>query len=148
MSEPPTVRPDSFLTLHYRLSALENPGGEAFVSTFDFSPATLQMGSGQWSEGLERCLLGLPEGERRVFELAPREAFGETNPRLVERIARAALPPDAELKQNALVEFTAPNGANFSGFLRELSDTHALFDFNHPLAGKSVRLEVEILAIL
>ena len=42
MSE--TVRSDSYLTLHYRITALD---GEEFLSTFDMSPATLQMGSGQ-----------------------------------------------------------------------------------------------------
>ena len=37
---------------------------------------------------------------------------------------------------------------DFAGFLRELTESHALFDFNHPLAGKSVRFEVEIIGIL
>ena len=44
------VRSDSFLTLHYRISAID---GEEFLSTFDMSPATLQMGSGQLAD----CLL-------------------------------------------------------------------------------------------
>ena len=42
-----TVRSDSFLTLHYRITALD---GEEFLSTFDMSPATLQMGSGQLAD--------------------------------------------------------------------------------------------------
>ena len=141
----PTVRSDSFLTLHYRVSSQD---GEEFLSTFDMSPSTLQMGSGQLAEFLERCLIGLPEGERFVFDLEPEEAFGVPNPRLVERIALAALPPGMELKENSVVEFTAPDGQSFSGFLRELDATHGLFDFNHPLAGKSIRFEVEIIGIL
>ncbi|MBL8399119.1 MAG: FKBP-type peptidyl-prolyl cis-trans isomerase [Candidatus Accumulibacter sp.] len=140
------VGPDSYLTLHYSLSALD---GSEYVSTFDLSPATLQMGSGQLADTLERCLLGLPVSERHVFELAPADAFGEHNPRLVERIARSALPPEVELKENSLIEFAAPDGASrFAGFLRELDDTSALFDFNHPLAGRPVRFEVQIIAIL
>ena len=54
MSE--TVRSDSYLTLHYRISSLD---GEEFLSTFDMSPATLQMGSGQLAENLENVLIGL-----------------------------------------------------------------------------------------
>ena len=90
----------------------------------------------------------LPEGERFVFDLPPEEAFGVPNPRLVERIALAALPPGMDLKPNSVVEFTAPDGNTFSGFLREQDATHGLFDFNHPLAGKSIRFEVEIIGIL
>jgi FKBP-type peptidyl-prolyl cis-trans isomerase SlpA len=97
---------------------------------------------------LEDCLIGLSEGERFVFDLTPEEAFGAPNPLLVERIARAALPSDVALRENSVVEFTTPNGRTFSGFLRELDETSGLFDFNHPLAGKSVRFEVEIIAIL
>jgi FKBP-type peptidyl-prolyl cis-trans isomerase SlpA len=71
------------------------------------------------------------------------------NPRLVERIARSALPPDIELRVNSLVEFSSPDGAgNFAGFLRELTESSALFDFNHPLAGKAIRFEVEVIAIM
>ncbi|UCV13198.1 FKBP-type peptidyl-prolyl cis-trans isomerase [Dechloromonas denitrificans] len=140
-----TVRSDSFLTLHYRITTLE---GEEFLSTFDMSPATLQMGSGQLAENLESVLVGLPAHERFVFQLEPNEAFGQHNPRLVERIARAGLPAGMELKENSVVEFTAPNGGTFAGFLRELDATHGLFDFNHPMAGKTIRFEVEIIGIM
>ncbi len=140
-----TVAPDSFLTLHYRVTTSD---GSEILNTFDMKPATLQMGSGQLAENLEKCLLGQPAGERLVFLLEPAQAFGEHNPRLVERIAREALPAGMELKENAVVEFNDGEGAEFAGFLRELTDTHALFDFNHPLAGKSVRFEVEIIGIL
>ena len=67
---------------------------------------------------------------------------------LVERILRSGLPADMELKENSVVEFTAPNGGTFAGFLRELDATHALFDFNHPMAGKTIRFEVEIIGIM
>ena len=84
-----TVRSDSYLTLHYRISTLD---GDEFLSTFDMSPATLQMGSGQLAENLESVLIGLPAHERFVFQLEPNEAFGQHNDRLVERISRRGLP--------------------------------------------------------
>jgi FKBP-type peptidyl-prolyl cis-trans isomerase SlpA len=147
-----TVQPDSYLTLHYSLADLE---GTEYVSTFDMSPATLQMGGGQLVATLEHCLLGLVAGQRHVFEIEAGDAFGEHNPRLVERILRTALPPELELKENSLIEFAAPEDSNIpgvsggiAGYLRELSDTSALFDFNHPLAGKPIRFEVEIIGIM
>ena len=93
-------------------------------------------------------LIGLPAGQRQIFELGSQDAFGEHNPQLVERIARSALPPEIELRENSLIEFGAPDGGGFAGFLRQLDDSHALIDFNHPLAGKPIRFEVEIIAIL
>ena len=141
----PTVRADSYLTLHYRLA---DSAGNEYVSTFDLSPATLQMGSGQLADPLEKRLIGLPAGQRQIFELGCLEAFGEHNPQLVERIARSALPPQIELQENSLIEFGAPDGGGFAGFLRELDDSHALIDFNHPLAGKPIRFEVEIIGIM
>lgn len=144
--DAPAVTRDSYLTLHYSLADLDN---SEHVSTFDLSPATLQMGSGQLADTLEACLIGMRAGERRVFVLPAEDAFGPHNPRLVERIARSALPPDVELKVNSLIEFQAPDGAGeFAGFLRELTESSATFDFNHPLAGKPVRFEVHIIAIL
>ncbi|MDR0735841.1 MAG: peptidylprolyl isomerase [Zoogloeaceae bacterium] len=139
------IQADSYLTLHYRLST---PEGETFVSTFDLSPATLQMGGGQLAPQLEARLIGLQEGEHRIFDLLPEEAFGAVNPRLIERIARFALPPEVVLREGALVEFSTSDGSPFSGFLRALSDTHATFDFNHPLAGKRIRFEVNVIAVL
>ncbi|MBI2306590.1 MAG: FKBP-type peptidyl-prolyl cis-trans isomerase [Rhodocyclales bacterium] len=151
MTDNATVQPDSFLTLHYRLSSLD---GTEHVSTFDMSPATLQMGGGQLAATLEACLLGLAAGEHHVFQLEADEAFGQHNPRLVERIARSALPPEMELKVNSLIEFSAPDSGipgtqgGIAGLLRELTDTSAVFDFNHPLAGQPVRFEVKIIGIL
>jgi len=46
------------------------------------------------------------------------------------------------------VEFPAPGGGRFAGVLKEIDDQWALFDFNHPLAGQRIRLEVEILGVL
>jgi FKBP-type peptidyl-prolyl cis-trans isomerase SlpA len=100
------------------------------------------------SDTLERCLLGLIVGEQREFTLSPADAFGEHNPRLVEWIARSALPPEVELKENSLIEFSAPNGGGFAGFCRELTPERALFDFNHPLAGKTVTFAVHIIGVM
>ena len=139
------IASDSFVTLHY---ALRLDDGTEAVSTFDLSPATLQMGGGQLADTLEKCLLGLTAGDHREFALPPAEAFGEHNPRLVEWIARAAIPAEVELKENTLIEFSAPNGGGFAGFCRQLTDTQALFDFNHPLAGKSVTFAVQIIGVM
>ena len=145
-SDAATVQPDSFLTLHYRLC---DDAGSEYVSTFELSPATLQLGVGQLAEALENCLIGLRIGDHCTFRLDAGLAFGQHNPQLVERIAREALAPEVELKEGALIQFNNPQqSAELAGFLRELTVTTATIDFNHPLASKAIRFEAKIIGIL
>ena len=143
MSEVVTAH--SLLTLHYRLALADDT---ELVSTFDAKPATLQLGSGELAPVLERCLIDLPAGQRTVFLLEAEQAFGPHNPQLMQRFARDELPEPGELREMALIEFKAPDGAAYTGLVRELSGTEALIDFNHPLAGKAIRFEVEVIGIL
>src|SRR5690606_37304669 len=147
---PATVAAGSYLTLHYRNSLVES--GEDVISTFGDRPATLQLGLGQLAEPLERCLLGLAEGAHESFELAPEQAFGPRNPALVQALSRAAFDAntggDADYQPGDPVEFPAPGGGRYAGVLKALDERQALFDFNHPLAGRRIRFEVEILGIL
>lgn len=140
-----TVAPDSFVTLHYRIAAADDT---ELVGTFGSNPATLQMGSGELAPTLERCLVGLPEGEHHVFLLEPLQAFGLHNPQLVQRVARGGLPPGAEVELHSLIEFAAPDGSKYAGLVRELDAESVLVDFNHPLAGKSIRFEVQVVGVL
>jgi FKBP-type peptidyl-prolyl cis-trans isomerase SlpA len=145
----PVVTPTAYLTLHYRLAA---PDGTSIVSTFEENPATLQLGTGQLAPFLEACLIGLSEGAHQVFDLPPEKAFGPRNPDLIQRVSRAALDGDAKADQEYvigdLVEFTAPSGGQFAGVLRAIDAESALFDFNHPLAGQTVKFEARIIGIL
>lgn len=140
------VRPDSLVTLNYRLATGDDT---ELISTFGSTPATLKLGSGELAPTLEACLEGLPPGERHVFLLEPEQAFGAHNPELLKRFALAELPDGgAKVEPLGLVEFEAPNGAKFTGIVREVDATSALIDFNHPLAGKSIRFEVEVIGVL
>lgn len=143
MSEVVTAR--SLLTLHYRLALADDT---ELVSTFGGKPATLQLGSGELAPVLERCLIDLPAGQRTVFLLEAEQAFGPHNPQLMQRFARDELPDPGELREMALIEFKAPDGAAYTGLVRELTETEALIDFNHPLAGKAIRFEVDVIGIL
>lgn len=140
-----TVGPQSHLTLRYRVSLAD---GTEVVSTFGPNPATLSLGTGQLAETLERCLVGMRCGERRVYTLEPEAGFGLRNPELVQRIALSALPRPLEEAVGERVAFTDAGGAQFAGIVVAKSDAHATFDFNHPLAGRTVVFEAEIVGVL
>jgi FKBP-type peptidyl-prolyl cis-trans isomerase SlpA len=139
------IKPDSLVTLHYRLATGDDV---ALVSTFDGTPATLQLGNGELVPTLEACLEGMALGERQTFLLEPEQAFGPHSPDLVQRLARADLPADGNLEVSSMIEFSGPEGMHITGLVRELDADSALIDFNHPLAGRDVRFEVEIVGIL
>jgi FKBP-type peptidyl-prolyl cis-trans isomerase SlpA len=144
------VQPGSFLTLHYRLSG---PDGTDLINTFDDKPATLSLGTGELAPAMEARLLGLPEGTRRSFELAAGEAFGARNPELLQRVKRALLnelgDPDEPYHVGDVVQFPTPDGAGaYAGVLREIDGDVLVFDFNHPLAGRPVTFEVQLIGVL
>ncbi len=135
----------SLVTLHYSIST---EAGQTLVSTFEATPATLQLGRGELLPALEKCLVGLAGGERHVFILTPDEAFGAYNANLIQRVPREMLPRDGSAEEMAIIEFTAPDGSKFAGLLKEWQGDEAVMDFNHPLAGKTIRFEVEVVGIL
>lgn len=144
------IQPGSFLTLHYRLTG---PQGDAIVDTFNDKPATLSLGSGELAPAMEARLIGLEEGARARFELAPGEAFGERNPELQQWVRRSLLQqlgdPDEQYHVGDVVQFPTPDGGgSYAGVVRELRADAVLFDFNHPLAGVAVGFEVQVIGVL
>ena len=145
-----TVQPDSFLTLHYRLSG---PDGAAVVDTFGAHPATLTLGAGQLAPAIEALLVGLPDGSAQSFALPAGVAFGARNESLLQRVKLQLLrefgDADAEYAVGDVVQFPTPGGQGaYAGVVRERGEGWLLFDFNHPLAGQPVRFDVQLLGVL
>ena len=149
MTAPPLVQPGSFLTLHYRLSG---PQGD-IINTFDGPAATLTLGNTELSEAIEARLIGLAEGDHVTLSLEPGEAFGPRNPQMLQWVARSLLDKfgdvDASYQMGEVVEFPGPEcQGRYAGAVREVTDDAVLFDFNHPLAGQAVSLEVKVIGVL
>ena len=134
------------MTLHYRLQ-LED--GTEVLSTFGGHPATLALGRGELAPGLEKCLEVAEPGGSYVFELEPQQAFGERREELVQSLPRASFGDGIALglEVGAVIEFSVPDGTRHAGQVRELNVHEVRVDFNHPLAGRRVRFEVEVLSI-
>lgn len=122
------------------------------MNTFVDKPATLLMGGGQFAPSLEAALLGMQEGEQKVFTLDPESAFGLRNDDLIQPVSMKTLMNNSDAEENYvpgdMVEFNAPQGGTYAGILQSIDGETAWFDFNHPLAGKTITFEAKIISVL
>jgi FKBP-type peptidyl-prolyl cis-trans isomerase SlpA len=137
-----TVAPGDTVQLRYALRPRGGAGGSAN------GPDTVTLGDGTLSPMLEQWLIDLPPGERHVFLLEPWQAFGISQPDLIQTLPKSDIPVDMQLEIDQLVEFAMPNGQTLAGHILEISDEAVKVDFNHPLADLSIEFEVEIVRIL
>ncbi len=141
-----TVAEGDTLQLRY---ALRPRGGDDLISNFDDAePETVTLGDGTLAPMLEQWLIDLVPGERHVFLLEPWQAFGESQPELIQALPKSDLPADMEFEIDQLVEFAMPNGQTLAGRILDIGDDAVKVDFNHPLADLLIEFEVEIARIL
>ena len=131
--------------VHYRISI---PDGDVILDTHDDEPVVLELGAGEIAENLEKCLYGLEEGDARTFNLEPEQAFGLSDPELVQRIELEMFPDDIPVEVDSLIEFNLPSGDGVMGLILDKTEEDALVDFNHPLCDYPLRFEVEVIEIL
>lgn len=149
----PAVEAHSHVTLHYRLTVLDDILSD-FLNTFDGNPATVAIGQAQLAPFMEKCLMGLTEGAHEVFDLTASEAFGEYNSDLRQEVGRALLlegnPQVDDFAKGDFVDFAMPNGYRMTGMFQGWNNqkSGAWVDFNHPLAGKPLRLELKVIGVL
>ncbi|HEU4622298.1 MAG TPA: peptidylprolyl isomerase [Burkholderiaceae bacterium] len=152
MNPPARIVENAHVTLHFRLAFAGPDGMVDIVNTFTQQPATLQLGTGQLTPGLEARLIGLAEGDHQVIETAEGEAFGPRSDELVQRLSRSVydfeIDPKGQCRPGDYVQIPGPNGGTFQGLLNDLTPEYALLDFNHPLAGRAVTFEVKIIGVL
>ena len=139
------ISPGSTVTLHLSLT-LED--GTVAESTFDDEPLTLTMGDGSLAEGLELGLYGLRPGNTQRLELYPEQAFGLHDPGKVHQLPRTDFDAALVLEPGSIIGFDTPGGEELSGTIIALDDATVEVDFNHPLAGRVVIFDVEIIAVV
>ncbi len=131
------------MTLHYRLSTAD---GKEVDSSFDGEPLTIRIGERTMAANLEKRLIGLMPGQRKIFRLPPEDAFGYSDPAQVQVLPKNQFPSDMTLRERTLIEFALPNGDCVSGTIIGHQADHVIVDFNHPLSDCAIVFEVDILA--
>jgi FKBP-type peptidyl-prolyl cis-trans isomerase SlpA len=139
-----TIQTGSRVVLHYTLMFAD---GNEIDSTRGGVPATFVIGSGDLVGFLEKKLLGLGPGEQRHFDVAAAESMDEFVGEALQNLPRTDFPEDMELVPGALIGFQAPDGQEVPGRVTAVTDHEVTVDFSHPLAGRELIFDVEILAV-
>ena len=137
------IGPDKEVTLHFALK-LEN--GDVVDSTFDKQPATFTFGDGNLLPGFELALQGLKAGDKRSLRIEPEHGFGQPNPQNVQVMPRGQF-EGMELSEGLMVIFQDAAKGELPGVVSRFDAQQVTVDFNHPLAGKVLTFEVEILDV-
>jgi peptidylprolyl isomerase len=121
--------------------------GETFDTSEGGQPFEVHMGAGQLIHGFERELVGMSVNEKKVFTLAPEDAYGVRKEDLVRDLPRADIPPELDLQVGMTIGLQTPEGQQIPAQITHMDDEKVSLDMNHPLVGKSLTFEVEVVAI-
>lgn len=124
--------------VHYR-GTLDS--GEVFDSSRGGDPLTFVVGAGQMIAGFDAAVRGLAVGESVTVRLEPAQAYGERRAELEYEFPRDQAPDGIEV--GAQVQLTGGAPATVT----EVTDEYVRVDANHPLAGKALTFEIEMVSI-
>lgn len=145
MTEELRIGPGKRVTLHFSVLLLD---GAVVDSTRDRKPATFTVGDGNLLPGFEQSLFGLKAGDKRSILLEAVNAFGPHNPDNIQIMRRGLFSRDMQLEPGVVVSFADKSKAELPGVVVEVSEDQVTVDFNHPLAGKDLTFQVEIINVV
>ncbi|MCE5204269.1 MAG: peptidylprolyl isomerase [Coriobacteriales bacterium] len=134
------------VAVHYK-GTLED--GTVFDSSEGRSPLTFTLGAGEVISGFEEAVIGLEPGATATVTLAPEDAYGPYYDEAVEEVALEAFGEGAP-PVGAMVSVIAEDGTELAAIVTAISDDlmTATVDFNHPLAGRTLTFEIELVEIV
>ena len=118
--------------------------GEVVDGNFDREPASFVMGDGSLLPGFEACLVGMKAGEEGAFTILPEQGFGEPQEANYQDIPRHTFSSDSELEVGMVFSFADAAGGEVPGVVDSFDEDTVRVNFNHPLAGRTLRFEVKI----
>lgn len=122
--------------------------GTEFDSSAGRAPLEFQVGSGQIIPGLDRQVQGMVVGDSGTLTIPADEAYGPRDEAQVQIVPRSDLPPELKLALGTSLQATTPDGGQIALTVVDLTDQEVTVDANHPLAGRDLVFEVEIVEIV
>jgi peptidylprolyl isomerase len=119
--------------------------GSVFDSSAGREPLEFTVGAEQVIAGFDQAVIGLKPGETCRVVVAPEDGYGPHVPEMVAAVERHLVPDNEQLLLGSMLEVTLGDGQTLEVQVVELSDDTVVLDGNHPLAGKELHFEIEML---
>lgn len=122
--------------------------GTVFDSSENQSPLEFTLGEGRVIKGFEEAVDGMNTGETRTTTIPADEAYGERREEMVFELERDQLPPEIDPEVGQQLQMQLQNGENIPVVVAGLKDESITIDANHPLAGKTLVFDIELVGIV
>lgn len=129
--------------VHYR-GTFTN--GEVFDSSAGREPLAFTVGAGQMIKGFDAAVEGMEVNEKKVVNIPAAEAYGERNEELMQVIPKTQLPGDMDPQVGQKLVASSPQGQQ-EVLVAAVTDDTITIDVNHPMAGKELVFEIELVEI-
>jgi len=104
------------------------------------------VGSGKMIPGFDDAVVGMTEGQVKNVTIAPDQGYGDTNPEAFQNVPKAQFGDDFDFVVDGMIKGSGPRGP-FVARIHEIQDESVILDFNHPLAGKEISFEIELMSV-
>ncbi len=139
------VQNNTVVTFNYTLKDKET--GEIIDSSqFHGEPLTILAGKGEIIPGLEKQMMGMKVGETKTIEVPAAEAYGEKDENLIQKAPREYF-QGVELQKGMPLQAQTPEGQIINMVVVDFDDNEVTVDMNHPLAGKDLVFDIEIVNV-
>lgn len=139
---------DSVVSFHYSVRDAADAAAEPFDdSRKRGEPMLALLGHGQLVPGVEKALDGHEVGDKFEVDIAPEDAYGEYQEGLLQRVPKKYFQDARHLKPGATTVLQARDGGQRRVTVRKIGMTAIDVDHNHPLAGKTLHFDIEIIAV-
>jgi peptidylprolyl isomerase len=122
--------------------------GTEFDSSRGSEPIEITLGEHEVIPGFEDALVGMSEGDTKKVELTCEQAYGSYREKHVGMVERSQLPGEADVQVGMVLEAQAPDGTMTKVMVKQITDEAVIIDGNHPLAGKALTFDLELVEIL
>jgi len=139
-SSTPTAKSGDTVKVHYT-GKMDNDS--VFDSSQGREPLQFVIGAGQMIAGFDQGVVGMKVGDKKTITLTPEQAYGQPSDERIVRVGKGQFPPDLQLTVG--MQLQGPTG--FPVTVKEIGADSVTIDANHPLAGKTLTFEVELMEI-
>ena len=131
--------------IHYT-GTLED--GSTFDSSAGRAPLEFTVGSGQIIPGLDKAVPGMSVGDTKTVEVGHAEAYGPRNPDAQQSVPRETIPDDIPVDPGTRLQMRTQDGREVAVVVVHADETEVVLDANHPLAGKDLTFQIELVEIV